>query len=211
MRIFLYLILLSGVVLLGFTACKDEDKAYELLLSKTSVSVEEGGSVIVYIEKGNGGYEASSSLKDVATVEVSGNSIIISGLTQGTTTVTVRDGAGKSCPIEVTVISYVQGSNTPRFKWDDYIELEQVNNWNITIGTNRIGVTNVFEKKQYIVTWRGDLSAGTKSEATLKIVENGKETRIVSLTKLTIINEEDGFCFIAFQNDSQRGELVFTK
>lgn len=211
MRTFLFMLFLSGIILLNFTACKDEDKIQDLLLSKTSVTVEEGDNVVLYIESGNGGYVVSSSQESIVTAGIVENSIVITGLTQGAAIVTIKDGANKSCPIEVTVISYAQGDNTPRFKWDDYIGLEQVNNWSLTVSENQIGVTNVFERKQYIVAWNGNLSDGIKSEPSLRIVELDKETQVISLTKLAVINEENNCCFITFQDDSRRGELVFTK
>lgn len=210
MRTYLRTMLLLGILSLCFASCKDEDKVQDLLLSKTSVSVGEGDNVIIYIESGNGGYTVLPSSEGIVSAEIVENSIVISGQMQGSATVIIKDAANKSCSIEVTVISYVQGDNTPRFKWNDYIALEQVNNWSITIGANQIGMTNVFEKKQYIVSWSGNLSAGVKPEATLRIVEMGKDTQVISLTKLTVIDEEN-CCYIAFQNDSQRGELVFTR
>lgn len=204
-------ILLLGTIILGFIACTDEDKIYDLVLSKTSVLMEEDDDVTITIESGNGGYSVSFSPEGIVTAEVKDHSIIISGRTCGNATVTIKDGAGKSSSIEVTVNSYVQSNDTPRFKWNDYIELERVNNWSITIGTSRISITNVFEKKQYVVLWNGNLSVGLKPEAVLRIIEKGKETQVVPLTKLNVVSMEDDCCFIAFQSDSQRGEIVFNK
>ena len=76
----------------------------EIALSKTEVSVAATKSTRVSITDGNGGYSAGSSDPSVATASIDGTAVVISGVAEGSATVTVSDSKGKTASISVTVL-----------------------------------------------------------------------------------------------------------
>ena len=63
-----------------------------------------GETITVDITSGSGNYTAQSSNTAVATVTISNNTIIVSGVSVGTATISVTDnGSEQTATIEVTV------------------------------------------------------------------------------------------------------------
>ena len=81
----------------------NEDMA-SLQLSTTSLSLTPGSQGTVNVTSGSGSYDAVSNAKDVATVTVDGSKIIITAVSPGPATITVKDNQTQErAKIEVTV------------------------------------------------------------------------------------------------------------
>lgn len=82
----------------------DDGEATTLELSATMLSVAVGQRGEVSVTSGSGSYAAVSSSTGIASVEVSGSTIYVTGVAQGTATVTVKDNATQErAEIAVTV------------------------------------------------------------------------------------------------------------
>lgn len=105
--------LCAALALVGLTSCDnkgnepepkvDPDKAVDLVLSTSNVTVGAGESVTVEITSGNGGYTTISADEAIAKASVSGTTITIEGVKGGSTTISVKDAAKKAKPISVKV------------------------------------------------------------------------------------------------------------
>lgn len=90
--------------LLLFLACSDNDEKL-LVLSQTSCTLDNVNSyAIIYINKGAGEYQITSSKEDVARGIVDGNKIYIWAFSQGETIITVFDQNDNIAKIEVEVV-----------------------------------------------------------------------------------------------------------
>lgn len=203
--------MLSLVLIVASCNDDDDELAPDLKLEKTSVEVYAGENATVTIETGNGGYTVSSSSAMVATAEVSGTTVTITGVAKGSATITVTDQSGRTATVTATVNTAIIDATTARFKWDSTIELEKVNNWGTSILTDRVAVTNLTDKKQFVLLWTGGFTVGEKTGAKLRVVESGKTTEEVTLTALEVQTAESNRYSIVFSKDTQKGELVFTK
>jgi len=204
------LLVMLGFVL-AFSSCKKDETDAELTMDKTSVEIYAGETATVIIQTGNGGYTVSSSSEATATASVSDAAITITGVAKGLSTVTVTDQGGKTATISVTVNSATIDATTARFKWDNTIFLNTTNGWGTTILSNRVAITNLTDKKQFVLLWTGGYTMGEKTEAKLRIVANGQETTEVALTDLEIQKAENGLYSLIFSNATKSGELVFNK
>ena len=106
-----------------------------------------------------------------------------------------------SCSKEELLTEGIDTSVNPHFAWDITIELEQPNNWSITVFTEKLVITNIAEGKQYLLTWKGGLSTGKKSDAILKTIVRGEQTKT---TELDIHEEKETVCLFY-----QRYEMGF--
>ncbi len=99
------------VGVLSFSACNDdqvttpeEPVVEELVLSMPSVSLTVDETKTVSITSGNGGYTAEvTEGEDYASVEISGDVISVTGIAEGTATITVTDQEDKTAALSVTV------------------------------------------------------------------------------------------------------------
>ena len=135
---------MSAIALtIGFASCNsnnnegkeggttvDPESSVELVLSESSVSVNEGLTVTVEITQGNGGYTVKSANEEVAVAEVSGTTVSIKGVKAGSTTITVVDKAPKAKAISVQVVSAA----------DNNINTDAL--YTITVFDNEEGYTN---------------------------------------------------------------------
>lgn len=111
-------------------------------------------------------------------------------------------------PVNSDVIS----TTTARFKWNTTtVELDKANNWSTTLLTDRVAVSNVSDKKQYILVWTGGFTTGDKTNASLRIVEENKTTEVVTLTNLEIQASTSSLYSVVFNTATQSGELVLTR
>lgn len=206
-QVILFLILGSTLL---FSCKKDKKLVWQALeLDRNAIEIPEGYTATVEIMGGNGGYTVSES--NLVTVDIQENKVTFTAAeAHGEERVYITDAAGKKAALDIKVSPSVLGSDDPRFYWDNLIELEQANGWATSILDNKIVLTNVKERKQYILTWRGEFEVGVKPRATLQIVNdnNKKET---ALSKLEIINidRSKNLCTLVFFKDKQKGELVY--
>lgn len=192
------------------TACSDDETTVDLRLAAATAETFVGETVTVDITSGNNGYTVTVSPDAIATATVSGQTITITGKAKGTATVTVVDEAGRTATIDIVVKPPVAG-NTPRFKWTNTIELDKANNWSTAILSGRMAVTNITERKQYILSWTGGFTVGEKTNAMLRVVERGRTTQEIALTSLELQRADDTSYALVFNKDAQSGELVVTR
>ena len=99
---------------------------------------------------------------------------------------------------------------SPVFLWDKLsVNLETDNGWALTRYQNRIAVTNVEVRKQYLLQWEGGLATGEKSNATLQWKE-GNTYDIISLDQLNMEYIDGFFYRLTFSKDGEEGLLVFS-
>jgi len=210
MRKILNFLLTVGFILV-FAACsKDNPVILDIKLDRTSVEMNEGQSVTVTIESGNGGYTAESSSESVATATVSGNTITIQGIKEGAATVRIKDREDKLASVSVTVTNESDIPSDFRFLWNgETIGLDEANNWGFATYDNRIVITNMLEKKQFILSWTGGLTEGDKSDGTLRVISGKNET--TALDKLTVVQAQSSIYYLVFKGDSQSGDIYFRK
>jgi len=113
-------------------ACGDKEKddptpVVDLRLEESSVNLELLSEIkkrtTVKILAGNGGYQATTDPVGIVMVKVQGNEIAITGMKQGSTTITVTDGKGKSATIEVNVTLVAPG--VPTFREDFNTDIDE--------------------------------------------------------------------------------------
>lgn len=100
------LTLLMTTLFIGFTSCNDDDEI-SLKLEKSVVDIQVGEKAVVKITEGNGDYKIVSTEQVVATAEIKDSEIIISGLSEGSTTITIEDKEGKTAPLTINVVGIV--------------------------------------------------------------------------------------------------------
>lgn len=199
------------ILLVALSSCKKDKHQTDLTLDKNTVELFAGDKLPVNIASGNGDYSVSSSSDGIATARLAGQTINIDAKTRGTATITVRDGAGRTATITVNVKSAIIDATTPRFKWTNTIELNKPNGWATAMMSGKVAMTNIGEKKQYVLIWTGDYTLGDKTAAKLRIVESGKTTEEIALTGLEVQKAENNLYSIIFSKDAQKGELVIAK
>lgn len=205
---FIMLWLLCGSIV---AACEKEKAVplQALELDKNSIEILESYTSTVEVISGNGDYTVSET--SLVEVEIVGNTITFTATENyGEERLFIMDGTGRKAAVDVKVIPAVLSADDPRFYWDGLIALEQANQWSTTIMANKVAMTNVTEKKQFVLSWNGEFAVGVKPRATLRIIgeENKQE---ISLTKLEIltIDRSKNLCTIVFYKEKQKGELVF--
>lgn len=103
MKIYRLFIVGMALLVLSFTACSDDDTAFDLTLAMESLELSAGETVTVDISSGNGDYFVSYSEDDVVSTEIVGNQLLITGLKRGSTRMWVTDRFGKEVKLLVTV------------------------------------------------------------------------------------------------------------
>lgn len=154
------LTLLMVALFVGFSSCSDDDDIISIEVEKSVVDLEVGEKSVVKITEGNGGYTVVSADEETATAIVKDNEVLISGIKEGTTTITITDKEGETMPITVNVVTIV-------------------GEWNVS----KIAVDAEVEDKDIEEEIKAELANdGTKSIAltadgkfTIKGVEDGKE------------------------------------
>lgn len=207
-RCFIVLLLLCGTVMFS---CKKE-KALPLQtleLDKNSIEILEGYTTTVQVISGNGNYTVSET--SLVEVEITGNAITFTATENyGEERLFIMDETGRKAAVDIKVIPAVLSADDPRFYWDSLIALEQANQWSTTIMGNKIAITNVTEKKQFVLSWNGEFAVGVKPRAILRIIDE-EAKQDMALTKLEIltIDRSKNLCTMVFYKEKQRGELVF--
>lgn len=116
-----------------------------------------------------------------------------------------------SCSKEKILPEGTDADVNPHFTWDITVELEQPNNWSITAFSEKVAITNIAEGKQYLLTWKGGLSTGKKSDAILKTIVRGKQTQTTGLDILEVKDSGNNTYELFLRGSGRKGELVFTK
>lgn len=195
------LIIVSCIVALG--SCKKDDVQVNLTLDKTTIELVVGASGTVKIATGNGGYVLTNSSASTATTTLSESTINITGVKEGDATLTVKDHTGRTISLKITV-----NPAATEFMWNDTkILLDQANSWGLTVLSNRIAVTNIVSKAQYLLSWTGDMTVGDKTGGKLQIVGSPD----ITLTSLKVVKAESTGYYLTFEGDAKKGLVYFTK
>jgi len=195
------LIIVSCILALG--SCKKDEIQVDLTLEKTTIALKVAETGTVKIATGNGGYALTNSSAANATATLSESTISITGVKEGTATLTVKDQTGRTVTLVITV-----NPAAPEFVWNDTkILLDQVNSWGLTVQSNRIAVTNIATKAQYLLSWTGDMTVGDKTGGKLQVVGSPD----ITLTSLKVVQAASTGYYLTFQGDSKSGLVYFMK
>lgn len=195
------LIVVSCILALG--SCQKDEDQVDLTLDKTAITLKVGETGTVKIATGNGGYVLTNSSAATATTTLSESTISITGVKAGNATLAVKDQAGKTVSLMITV-----NPAAPEFMWNDTkILLDQVNSWGLTVLSNRIAVTNIATKAQYLLSWTGDMTVGDKTGGKLQIAGSPS----ITLTSLKVVIAESTGYYLTFEGDSKKGLVYFKK
>lgn len=194
-----------------WTACEKEKAVplQALELDKNSIEILQSYTSTVEVISGNGDYTVSET--SLVEVEIVGNTITFTATENyGEERLFIMDGTGRKAAVDLKVIPAVLSADDPRFYWDGLIALEQANQWSTTIMGNKVAMSNVPEKKQFVLSWNGEFAVGVKPRATLRIIDE-ENKQDIALTKLEILNidRSKNLCTIVFYKEKQKGELVF--
>lgn len=201
-------IIFMASLIVALASCKEDDPGVDLKLKDANIEVAVDATVTVAIESGNGGYSATPTPAGKVDVTITGgNTVSIKGLEEGEATIAVKDDKGKTASIKVTVVSKHTIPSAAQFVWNGVkTDLEIANNWGLTIYSNRLAVTNLADKKQYILSWTGDLSKGEKTGGKLE----GIEEEPVTLSSIEVVNDENNTYYIVFEAGTKTGNIYFT-
>lgn len=213
LNIFLVVTMLAGFI----WSCSDDDKDSLAILQvdNTNVTITSVNTpVILNITSGNEGYTVQSNDQGIVTAELSGTSIILKGVREGTTRVFVSDKEKRSVAIQVTVSFTLPTSEF--FNWNGIIkDFDRPGTYGISILPGKVALTDLVaeieDRKQIVLSWSGGNSVGDKTNGKLKtIVPDGVE-EVISFTSLKIIRADDLGTYIVFTDGSRSGELFFHK
>lgn len=116
-----------------------------------------------------------------------------------------------SCSKEELLTEGTEADVNPHFTWDITVELEQPNSWSVTAFSEKVAITNIAEGKQYLLTWKGGLSTGKKSDAILKTIVRGEQTKTTELDILEVKDSGNNIYELFLRGGGRKGEIVFTK
>lgn len=181
--------------------------ANEVHLNITSAEL---ASATVNIRYGNGEYTVETSDETVATVSNAGVVITITAINEGTATITVKDGRGKTASIQV--IAAVSVPTTPTFTWSGQMtEFDKPGGYGITILPNTIALTDIAnDQKQYVLSWNGGLSEGEKPNGRLIMISPTSEPEVKELTIFKVLKSESSNHYIVFSDGTNGGHLYFS-
>ena len=211
MKKILNLLLIASCVF-AFASCSSDDDdiaTVDLKLDKTTVELKVGETVTVAVESGNGEYTISSnSSAETASAELSGSTITVKGLKEGETSVSVRDKAGKSASVKVTIKPADYVPTSAEFSWNgEKNELDKTNGWGTTVYNDRVAVTDITNKQQSVLSWTGGLIVGDKTGGKLEAVGGSA----ITLSSIKVVKAESNTYYITFEGDSKKGWIYFTK
>ena len=198
------------LIMAGFASCKEDEPALELKLSNTEpIELQKNGTASIAIESGNGGYEVKSSNDKVTTATLSGKSVVIKAVGEGTAVITITDSKGKSVNVNVTVTYKVPTES--KLLWNGQsVEFDKSGAYGIAILNNGVAVTNLTsDKKQYYLTWAGGLSQGDKSGGKMVVAQEGKEAESTDLTLVKVVQSGDKGNFILLEGNGKSGWIFF--
>lgn len=211
LNIFLVVTMLAGFI----WSCSDDDKDSLAILQvdNTNVTIISVNTpVILNITSGNEGYTVHSNDQGIVTAELSGTSIILKGVGEGTTRVFVTDKEKRSVAIQVTVSFTLPTSEF--FNWNGIIkDFDKPGEYGISILSGKVALTDLAwaERKQTVLSWSGGMTVGDKTNGKLKIITPDGVEESISLTSLKIIRADDLGTYIVFTDGSRSGELFFLK
>ena len=116
-----------------------------------------------------------------------------------------------SCSKEDVITEETGITGTPHFTWDIAVELEQPNNWCMTLATEKVAITNLTEGKTILYSLgKEDFQLGGNRRV-LKTVIRGEQTKNTDLDLLEIKESGNSTYEIFLRGGGRKGEIVFTK
>jgi hypothetical protein len=211
-------IFMAITILAGFVwSCSDddEDSLFRLQVDNTNVTITSVNiPVILTIISGNEGYTVHSNDQGIVTAELSGISVILKGVGEGTTRVFVSDKEKRSVAIQVTVSFTLPTSEF--LNWNGIIkDFDKPGEYGISILSGKVALTDLAseneDRKQIILSWSGGMTVGEKTNGKLKSITPDGVEEAISFTSLKIIRADDLGTYIVFTDGSRSGELFFLK
>ena len=209
-HIFLVITILAGFV----WSCSDldEDQLFRLQLDNTDVTMTSiTEPVLLTIITGNEGYTVSSSDESIVTASITGTTVTLTAVGEGTTRVMVADQEKRSVAVSVTVSLTMPDSEF--FIWNGAAtEFDKPDGYGISILSSSIALTDLIseDQNQILLSWSGGYTTGNKTNGRLSFVTSeGAET--TTLTSVNIVRSDASGNYIVFSDGSKNGELFFTK
>lgn len=112
-------ILIIASMIMGIVSCKKEEPVNDLTLSKTVLELKKDETTIINIQNGNGEYTVKMSNDKIAKAILSGNTVTVSAVGVGSSTITISDGKRQSAIITIKVSHNVDAANMISFNVAD--------------------------------------------------------------------------------------------
>jgi hypothetical protein len=99
------------------------------------------------------------------------------------------------------------------FIWNgEVVEFNKADAYGITKLSNSISLTNLItNNKQFMLSWKGNLLQGDRTEEKLLIAEPNKEMQAFDLSFFRVIQSGESGNYLVFGNEKNTGELFFTE
>lgn len=189
----LLLTLLMVTLFVGFTSCDNDDDEITLKLEKNTIDLQVGEKAIVKITEGNGDYKIISTEDLIAAAEINDSEIIVSGISEGTTTITITDKEAKTATLTINVVGLVGTWNLDETKLAVEVEAndETQDKIKTELANNNFKSIELNEDKTFKMTKEDEEgTANTVSGTytyvdkilTLAIIEEGQDTETISMT-----------------------------
>ncbi len=212
-------VIFAAILIVSFAACSEEEGVIDhqekgLTLNSNTVilSMHLGiTSTTVTIESGREGYRVEPSDETIVSVSLSGETITINAISEGSTTITVFDQDENFEIISVIVLNELPASAT--FNWGvEEIDFDQPDGYGITVLSSSVALTDLsLAHKQYYLSWTGAFTEGNKTDGKLEIVDLNNEVQEIHLNSMTVIKASSTGYFLVFDDGNMSGELFFIK
>lgn len=101
---------------------------------------------------------------------------------------------------------------TPAFAWEDSsFRLDVDNGWCLTRFKDHVALTNFSLQCQILLSWNGNLAAGEKTDAYLRLAEVGKPLQTLRLDELRVENIDGRYYSLQFRKEGSEGSLTFVQ
>ncbi len=208
MRKFISIFTLCVMTIAGFLACEDKVDIQNLTLGAESAEVAIDDSIVVPVVSGNGDYLISYSVENVVEAKIVPEGLQLKGLKVGSTKLWITDARGKDIYLNVKVNMKGVDMSKAQFNLNgDMKELNVAGGYALTYSPYKATVASPDGKESYMLTWKGGLTDGSKTNAVLKIVRNGVMTEKVVLSNLVISTADKGTS-LTFSGGDYNGFLV---
>ena len=192
---------LTGIALCAiglFSGCNEDLPSYTSLTvdaETLTINLDETTEGSFNITGGNSGYKVSSSNAAVATVVISGNEVIVTGLKYGTATLTVIDWTKNSANVKVVVaqeqeLAVKTSSTTMFFEEHKTLEIYTGNGgYSITSSNESVATAKISEDGKIEIT--SSIVPGT---AILTVKDSHNKTAEIAvkvIKRLVVDNSED--------------------
>lgn len=187
-----FLIAFAGI----FSGCDEDDPSYSNLLADTQellINFDETTEGMFRVIQGNGNYKVTSSNEEVATATVEGNTIKVTALKAGSTSLTITDWAKMSTSVQVIVdqltdLVLVTTSTTMYPEETKTVDVYTGNRgYKVTVDNSSVAKASVDETGKIQIT---SLAPGT-AKVTVTDRQNKQAELTVKVIKHLVIDNPD--------------------